>query len=105
MSIEVFNIKKAAKTEKLARLSKSMTATEARNELNAVVANLAVAELERAIEKVKKSISEGKNFTTFAFSYGGSLEVITATIAMLRNLGYEVKVSNYYNDIINIIVK
>lgn len=104
MSIEGFN-KRKTRNSKTTTLSKFMTAAEARNELDTVVANLAVNELVQAIAKVKVSVADGKNTTTFAFSYDSSPEVIATTIDMLRDLGYEVVLSKYYNDVINITVK
>lgn len=104
MSIEGFN-KRKTRNSKTTTLSKFMTAAEARNELDVVVANLAVNELVKAIAKVKESVANGKNTTAFAFSYNSSAEVIAATISMLRDLEYEVVPSKYYNDVINITVK
>lgn len=101
MSIEGFNINKTRN----AALSKFMTATEARNELDVAVANLALKELADAIAEVKTGITKGKNTVIFAFSYGTSTEVIAATIDMLRDLEYEVVPSKDYKYIIHITVK
>lgn len=104
MSIEGFNNRKTRNT-KITALSKFMTAVEARNELDTAITNLALKELTNAIEKVKADIAKGKNTVIFVFSYFSSSEVIAATIGMLRDLGYEVKMSENCNDLIHITVK
>lgn len=99
MSVEGFN-KRRNKKETLT--AGFMTAAEARKHLDDAVVNLAVAELANALTKVKASIADGKNVTTFAFSYKASKEVIDATITLLKDMQYNVTPSVYYSDVIHI---